>query len=418
MRPRTYDEDRPFGAAAAGHHDQVVGADRCRRGDLRAATQPPELLPRFRIVAANEIGCVGDELLASRCPDHRRRSPRRQLVAIGLPHGLARCRIEREQKRIRLRVDLQDHQAVPDDRRAGGAPFVGGNVVGAHVHSAEVHFPLRHPVHVESVHTFGTEPRDDDAAVGGWRRAGVGGLDVALVARRPHDRHAFPRNLPRPLVERVQHPLVHGRIVGRVAVAVEPGLERCVRAAADRGRDKEAIAPDDGTRVRQSRDRRAPQHVLPSLRIPAIGQVLPVGNARRVRASEGWPAPLRVGRTRERRRTVWSRTDDLPLGHRLRFPFRTPRARVEDHAPRHAVIADGRQGEVRAVDVESILAGFRARFARGGNDEAITIARPRSGERRPALATEREHAVGCQPHREGAVPQHGCWRRWRLLGEN
>ena len=36
-------EDRPLGRAAAGDDDGVAGEDRRRRGDLRAAAEPPAL---------------------------------------------------------------------------------------------------------------------------------------------------------------------------------------------------------------------------------------------------------------------------------------------------------------------------------------------------------------------------------------
>ena len=65
-------------------------------------------------------------------------------------------------------------------------------------------------------------------AVGGGRGAGVGGLDVALVARLALRRDPLPADLAGALVDRVEHPALRRSIVGCVAVAVEPGLERRV----------------------------------------------------------------------------------------------------------------------------------------------------------------------------------------------
>ena len=80
---------RAFRRAAAGDDVQAAGEDRRRRGDLRAAAKLPQLAPGLRIVAADEIRRVGDELRARGRVDDRRRAPRRQLLAIRLPHRFA-----------------------------------------------------------------------------------------------------------------------------------------------------------------------------------------------------------------------------------------------------------------------------------------------------------------------------------------
>ena len=80
------------------------------------------------------------------------------------------------------------------------------------------------------------------------------------------------------------------RSVRRVAVAVEAAAERRLRIAADRARDEDAIAPDDRARVREARDGRPPQDVLAGRDVPAVGQILAVGDAGRLHAAERRPA--------------------------------------------------------------------------------------------------------------------------------
>ena len=61
---------------------------------------------------------------------------------------------------------------------------------------------------------FGVKHGDNDAAVGGWCRARVAGLDVAPVARHAFACDALPPHPSRPLVDRVDHPAMNGTIVG------------------------------------------------------------------------------------------------------------------------------------------------------------------------------------------------------------
>ena len=117
-------------------------------------------------------------------------------------------------------------------------------------------------VHVVGVHALRSEPRDDDAAVGGGRRARVRGLDVPLVrAARPRARRAPTRSCRSACRSRRSS---SAAAIDRpsIAVAVEAGLERRVRIAADGARHEDAIAPDDRARVREPGNRRAPEDVL------------------------------------------------------------------------------------------------------------------------------------------------------------
>ena len=142
-------------------------------------------------------------------------------------------------------------------------------------------------------------------------------------------------------------------IVGRVAVAVQPGPERRLRIAADGAGHEHAIAPHDRARVREARDRRAPAARVRRLRVPGVGQLLAVRDTRRLRAAERRPAAGR-GRERLRRRAGQRRDHDLPPRHHHRFGRQAPRAAVQDHAPRLAGIRDQRERRVPVHRVDAV----------------------------------------------------------------
>ena len=133
----------PLRRAAAGDDDEVLREDRRRRRDLRAAAEPPALRAGVGVVAADEVRGVGHELgrASALRLEHRRRAPRRQLLAHRLPHRLPGLHVRRQHERFVLRVALHDHQVLVDDRRARRAPLVLRQVVGAGVEHAEVHLP-------------------------------------------------------------------------------------------------------------------------------------------------------------------------------------------------------------------------------------------------------------------------------------
>jgi hypothetical protein len=134
-----------------------------------------------------------------------------------------------------------------------------------------------------------SEPRDDDASVGGGRCTCVRGFDVTLVARLALRRDSLPADLSGALVDRVEHPSLRRSIVGGVAVAVETGLERCVASARDRARDEDRVAPHDRARVRESGNRRFPEDVFPGRGIPRVRQILFITDAGGFAAAERRP---------------------------------------------------------------------------------------------------------------------------------
>ena len=234
------------------------------------------------------------------------------VATVGVPHDGSSSRsvfqttrpvrgVERHEERVRLRVALQDHEIVPDDRRARGAPLEGRDVVGADVEAAEIGLPQQRAVDAVGVDALRAERGDDEPAVRRRRGAGVGRLDVAQLARRALEGDALPDDLSRRRVEREQRPPLRRAIGRRIAVAVESGPERRLRIAADGARHEHAIAPHDRARVREAGDRRPPAHVLARLRVPGVRQLLAVRHTGRLGAAERRPA-ARGGRERLRGR--------------------------------------------------------------------------------------------------------------------
>src|SRR5581483_1470815 len=74
--------------SAPARMTKIGASGRRPRCDLRAAAEPPQFLARFRVVAANEIRPVGDQLDAVLAGIDRRRAPRGQFFARRLPDRL------------------------------------------------------------------------------------------------------------------------------------------------------------------------------------------------------------------------------------------------------------------------------------------------------------------------------------------
>ena len=154
----------------------------------------------------DEVRRVRDESGSGGSHRNRGRAPGWQLVALGLPHGVSRYGIQRDRERIGLRVTLEDHEAIPDDRRAGGPPLERRNVVRAHVDATEIDLPSQGAVEIVGVDPLRSEPRDDDPSVGGRTRARIGRLDVPFVEWLAFAGHALPQSVSGALVDRVHHP--------------------------------------------------------------------------------------------------------------------------------------------------------------------------------------------------------------------
>ena len=262
-------------AIAVGDHDHAVDDDGRRRRDLGVRAQPPQLLPRRRIVGADELRGLRDELVARRAHVHRRRAPGGDLLPRRAPRLPAVLQAVGGDEGVLLAVDLHDHQVLVDDGRAGGAPLVVGVVEPARVHAPEVLLPSQGAVHVVGVEPLGAEVRDHHLAVGDRRARGLAGLGMALRLRHAFVRHALPAHAAGLLVDGQQAPGMRRHVGRGLDVAVEAVAERGARIAAHGGGDEDRVAPDDGAGDGETRDGRLPREPAPLAASHVVGVLCP-----------------------------------------------------------------------------------------------------------------------------------------------
>ena len=193
-------------------------------------------------------------------------------------------------------------------------------------------------------------------------------------------------------------------IVGRVAVAVEPGLEGRVLAAADRARDEDEVAPHDRARMREAGDRRAPQDVLTGRGVPSIGKVLALRDPRGFGTAERRPVTGARGSRRQRASSGTGDARDRTRPDVHGYAPWQPLAAIEDHAAHGAVVFDERKADARSVDRELVDTRIAAVLRRVlQRQRHFTAAqRPRAGHRRPAGAGQGEGAGRIELQREVA----------------
>src|SRR5689334_7656982 len=138
--------------------------------------------------------------------------------------------------------------------------------------------------------------------------------------------------------------------------------------------------------MRETRNRRVPENVLTSLAIPFVGQVLSVGDARRVWSAKRRPTSFRVSGSR--RRTCVRGERDLARWPRNLFTRRQPRAAIDDHPAWHAFIRDDVEREAVTVSVEAILSRPIATAWSTSHRELnfVTLSFPVAAEFGPAFA--------------------------------
>src|SRR5262249_46020990 len=91
--------DRLNGRVAVGYNNQTAGDDRCRARNLRImADDLPELLPGHRVVAADALGAVGDQLGTGATFVNGGRTPGGKLRARCFPNQLAVIEVECRQE--------------------------------------------------------------------------------------------------------------------------------------------------------------------------------------------------------------------------------------------------------------------------------------------------------------------------------
>ena len=96
--------------------------------------------------------------------------------------------------------------------------------------SAEILLPQQLALQVVGVQPFRPEERHQVPAIGRERRAGVGGLRMALDDGNAGLRRALPAERAGLLVEAHHHPAMGRGVADRLDVAVEPDLQLRVAA--------------------------------------------------------------------------------------------------------------------------------------------------------------------------------------------
>ena len=283
-------------------------------------------------------------------------APRRALVADRFPHLRAGLNRQRDQERIVLRVHLDDHQAVPDHRRARRSPLDGRGFHAARVHAAEIHFPQRRAIDGVGVEPLGPERGDDDPAVRRRSRARVSGFHMTLVARWSFVGGLLPDDLAACGIKRIQHPLVRRGVIRRIAAVVRAGLEGCTGAAADRACHEQSIAPDDRTRVASPGMFVRHRMFSPFSAFQLSGNCCPS-------ATPAACGPRNDGQLPERSPARGSRTAASNIvrvtvrgGTRFGSPGGAHRVLSRNIARGDAGVAEHREAELFAVHLESILA--------------------------------------------------------------
>src|SRR5687768_18344805 len=110
-----------------------------------------------------------------------------------------------------------------------------------------------------------------------------------------------------------------GSILGPVTIAVESWFERRFRIGANRGRDEDAITPNDRARMRETRNLRFPENIFAGLAVPLIWQVLSLCHARSAWTTKRGPASFHRCRFQTRGRPFTGGPRDI--SHRVRCRF-------------------------------------------------------------------------------------------------
>ncbi len=238
-----------------------------------------------------------------------------------------------------------------------------------------------------------------------------------LLSGSPSKAVRSQSELPRALVEGHHQPALAGTIRRGVPVAVKPLTEGRLGIAADGGRHKEAVAPHDRARMRESGHGRAPQDVLAARDVPGVRQVLADGDAGGLDAPKRRPASGRRRRWRQRSPHFARRANDAPIGPHHRRPNRHPGAAVEDHAPGLAGVGLQRQRQPHAVPAEGVAPRAFAALPAAGRAElqGAVAGGPLALEGRPALALEREAPVPSKRGREDTEGHRRIRQGLRLL---
>jgi hypothetical protein len=265
--------------------------------------KPPELLSGSRIVRPDPVRAVGDELASALAPIDRGGAPCRFLLASRAPDLFPALEIVSGDEGVLLPVVLYDDEVIVDHGRARGSPLKFGLAPVADVEEPEVHPPSKLAVHVEAEESLRPEKSHQAPAVGRGGRGSVARLDVALQPRSSAVGGLPPEDFAGRLLEREDLPSMRHHVPSGVDardVAVSKDERGIATGVSDGGRQVDAVAPDDGARVRETFHGSSPEDVRPRSKVPLYGQVLSIRDSASVRTAKLGPVDL--GQNDEKKR--------------------------------------------------------------------------------------------------------------------
>jgi hypothetical protein len=128
----------------------------------------------------------------------------------------------------------------------------------------------------------------------------MSGFRVALDLGNSLVSQAGPEDLAGLLVQAEDPPLVDGIVLHRLDISIEADPQNRLGLAADGGGHEQAVTPDHGAGVAESRDHGLPAQIHRVVDVPAHRRVA-AGEAAGLRSAEGWPVVTGVVRGGEGR---------------------------------------------------------------------------------------------------------------------
>src|SRR5580765_8974983 len=108
--------------------------------------------------------------------------------------------------------------------------------------------------------------------IGGGRRVCMRGFGVALDLRLTGMRGALPQNLARLAINAIYVEALRRFVFDRLDIAVQSDLQRRLALGRNSAGYENLVAPDDGARMRESRNRGLPENVLAGFARPFCGR--------------------------------------------------------------------------------------------------------------------------------------------------
>src|SRR5437870_1703929 len=123
-------------------------------------------------------------------------------------------------------------------------------------------------IQIIAIQAFGAEKSDQVRPIGRHSAVCVRRFWVPLKSRHTLMRGLLPHYLSGVLVQTEYLPLLRFVVFRRTGISVEADFERRRLAFIERNSDKQAITPNDRTRVAQARNGCFPQNIFRVLNVP------------------------------------------------------------------------------------------------------------------------------------------------------